>query len=209
MVKSIEDIYTDENAVIVRSIAASTVFFSWWYAHVNSEDTPEEMEILAELRENFPQFDEDLKAEFEDQKRFLDERKKKRDEERAGEGTGEGWGGDAGVAGTGSGWEDTGAATAGVGWEDTAAAAASGSGGWDDGAAAGGGGDWNGNAATSTGEDWSGSASSAWESGKENVAQAKGDEFFGTDDFGGADSHGGGNDWADEVNNHSMSQPQW
>ena len=200
-----EDVYADEDAEVVQKIAAATVFYSWWNGKIDSEDTPLDMEILAELREDYPQLDQDLKEEFEDQKRFLDERRKKRDEERAGTtGGGGGWGDSGDTAtGGGGGWGgDTNTAAAG-GWDDAGNTGAA-AGGWDD---SGGGGD---GAAAATG-DWNdapatgdGGGGDAWDQGgaestKVNTPEKEVDAAqFKEDTFGNDDNQGG--DWADEVN---------
>ncbi|KPI42063.1 uncharacterized protein AB675_5631 [Cyphellophora attinorum] len=194
----IEDIYRDETAPAdLRQVAAATIFFSWWSGHLDSEDTPEEMEVLSELREDYPDFDKDLKAEFEDQKRFIDERKAKRDAEREGaDGTGAGWdnAGDDAAAGGGGDW-DAGAGAIGGGWDADAG-----------GATTGGTDDWAKAAPVSGDGGWMSTDSTAYDSasGQENIALKK-------EDVGAVSGHAfesSTDSWADEVNTTSAT-PAW
>jgi hypothetical protein len=69
----------------LRKPAAESIFFSWYYGHLDPEVTPEEMCILSELRQDYPDLDAELHAICQDQVDFLDGRKKKREAERAAE----------------------------------------------------------------------------------------------------------------------------
>jgi hypothetical protein len=154
------------------------------------------MEVLSELREDYPDFDKDLKAEYEDQARFINERKAKREAEREGGGA------------TGAGWDNADDAAAGGGGEWDANAGGIG-GGWDadaGGAATGGTDDWAKPAPVSGDGGWMSTDSTAYDSGsgQENIAAKK-------EDFGDVSGHGvesSTDSWADEVNTTSAT-PVW
>ena len=50
----------DEKLATLRTVAAASVFWAWWNAKLDSEETPEEMCILSVLRKENPLFDQDL-----------------------------------------------------------------------------------------------------------------------------------------------------
>lgn len=149
---------------------------------------------LSALREDYPDLDQHLHDEFEDQKNFLDERKKKRDAERAGielgedgtaaGGLGAGWGADAVVA--------TAAGGGASSWENNISGGdGGGSSSWENNVAGGGGADWENTNGDTTG-------------GMENVYPAAANPAP-WDQSGEANSGGGGGggDWADEMNTAS------
>lgn len=195
----------------LREVAAASVFWAWWNAVLNEEDTPEDMDVLEEMRVNIPKLDDDLhdwceRNETEVRKKWEEKKTKKESCVSDDAGAFQGWdtigigknaarGGDGGGGGI---W-DTGDTDAFKANPNSAA-----SGAWDvDGSA---GGPENSDFGFDSGISMNHSANIK----KENVFHGNGhgqaqptvDRGTGvvvkTDDWDGA----GGGEWADEVNEH-------
>ena len=50
----------EEKEAALRAVASASVFWAWWNARLDSEDTPDEMIKLSEMRMENDHFDEDL-----------------------------------------------------------------------------------------------------------------------------------------------------
>ena len=176
---STEDFYETRSEDLAK-IASSSVFFSWWYSHLDSEDTPDEMCELSALRSDYPMLDQDLHDHVSDHDEFLKAKKQKREAEQM----------ESGDSGYGSG-------NVGGGWdtEDNGAV-----GDWDTGAAAAPVGDWNSGVETGAADGQAGS-NALDDSNRENVAPAAGEMSW--------DQGGEGNDWADEVNDSAQPASSW
>ncbi|KIV79523.1 hypothetical protein PV11_07079 [Exophiala sideris] len=145
----------DTCSVALREVAAASVFWGWWTAKLDEDETPEDMMFLDVLRQEIPKLDHDLhewceRNEQEVRKKW-EEKKKAKEAEASGDtgdfsaGGGGGWdnvapattgGGDwdnaaAPAAAGGNDWENTAPATAAVGGWDNAALKGTAGGGWD------------------------------------------------------------------------------
>ncbi len=181
----------------LRDVAAASVFFAWWRGALDEEDTPDDMCFLSLLREELPALDEDLHKWAEKNEEEVRAKWSKKDEEKrgGGGGGGTGFGADSGFAGGGGG---------SAGWgQDNDQDTAGSKGDWTTGADGGGAGnnEWEASAAHASGNDWE----------KENVAPSAGSSLNtpaptpSGDSWGEAD--GGGNDWAEEVNDAAKPAP--
>ena len=180
----------------LRDVAAASVFYAWWRGVLDEEDTPDDMCFLSVLREELPALDDDLHKWAEKNEEDVRAKWAKKDEEKRGGGEAGGFGEDSGFAeggGGGSGWDQgDNQATLGA------------TGGWDAGDGGGGSNEWETGGAPAAGNDWE----------KENVAPSGGSSSFETpaptpsgESWDGTD--GGGNDWAEEVNEAAKPAPTW
>lgn len=201
---STEDFYENRREDLAK-ISSSTVFFSWWYSHLDSEDTPDEMCELSALRTDYPELDQDLHDHVSDHDEFLKAKKQKREAEQMESGD-SGYGSGA----VGGGWDagDNGANNAAAGGWNTDTSVAAPAGDWNTGAETGATGDWNTGAETGAAGGWNSgvddgqSSSNVFEGAdKENVAPATGGMSW--------DQGGEGNDWADEVNDSAQPAASW
>ena len=116
--------------VSLREVAAASVFWGWWTAKLDEEETPEDMMFLDVLRQEIPKLDRDLhdwceRNEQEVRKKW-DEKKKAKEAEASGNT------GDFSSGGGGGGWGDAAPATTGGGdWDNAAAPATTGGNDWD------------------------------------------------------------------------------
>ncbi|ETI26071.1 hypothetical protein G647_02848 [Cladophialophora carrionii CBS 160.54] len=217
-----------EKEAALRGVAAASIFWGWWAAKLDSEETPGEMRVLDVMRQENKKLDDDLHAWCErnekDVRRKWDEKSKAK---KYGAQTSNG-------DGDGAGWDQPAATTEGNsgGW-DNAVAENGASGGWDVAAPIAMAGRDNSAAATSS----KGIGANTWDSAdalNDNDApfappnSLASPEFssaknthtpllplseitnatpFGENDgFGG--TTGGGGDWADEVNAEVVDQGQ-
>ncbi|EXJ56902.1 hypothetical protein A1O7_07246 [Cladophialophora yegresii CBS 114405] len=207
-----------EKEAAFRGVAAASIFWGWWSAKLDSDETPEEMRVLDVMRLENKQLDDDLHAWCE--RNEVDVRRK--------------WGEKSKAKKYGAQTANDGDNGAGAGWDQPAATAEGNNGGWDnavaeDGASAG----WdvaaphpaNSAAATTS----RGNGANTWDSAdvlNENDAPYAPPNSLASPEFGGAKNthtplpplgeitnvtpfgeangfggtNGGVGDWADEVN---------
>lgn len=109
----------------LREVAATSVFWAWWNARLDSEETPEEMCILDELRQENKQLDDDLHAwcernEKEVRRKWAEKDQAKKYGGQASTGDGGGWDQPAATSGGGGGWDQPSADGANGGWDAAA-----------------------------------------------------------------------------------------
>ncbi|KIW65432.1 hypothetical protein PV04_07693 [Phialophora macrospora] len=115
-----------EKESALRGVAAASIFYGWWAAKLDSEETPEEMCILDVMRQKNKQLDDDLHAWCERNEK--DVRRKWEEKSNAKKYGAQGSNG----GGDGGGWDQSAGTTEGNtgGW-DNADADNGASGGWD------------------------------------------------------------------------------
>ena len=170
------------NELDIREICVKSVFEHWfaWKLDGNEDWKLDYMCELAEMRENIPELHKDLRKAVDDKDAYLKESKKKRQQERELQNSGEaGKAGETGGDGCNDGWADPSIGAAGGGGEDTWANAGIGSSGGDA--------DWTKDGAAAKGSnDWADEVN-------HSVSNASGDG-------------GGSGNWADDMNEDGFGQ---
>ncbi|KAJ9615071.1 hypothetical protein H2200_001145 [Cladophialophora chaetospira] len=209
----------DDKVDPLREVAATSIFWAWWNATLDSEETPEEMCIVDELRQENPQLDDDLHAWCE--RNEAEVRRKWEEKDKAKK-----YGGQASTGdGAGAGWDQPVDTSGGGGWDQPATDAATGE--WDNPAAANG---WD--APHAKGAAVGGKTWDTADVIDENDAPFAPPNSLASPAFGGAkgiNNHtplpalseitngfvAGGGDWAEEVNEevtdqgHQYATNQW
>ncbi|KAJ9619088.1 hypothetical protein H2204_012799 [Knufia peltigerae] len=199
----------------LREVASASVFWAWWNAVLNEEDTPDDMDILEEMRTRIPKLDEDLhdwceRNETEVKKKWEEKKQNKvlRNDPNISDDVEafKGWD-TVGIgkkpARSGSGWDDPADTTDPF---DAANPASAASGGWDVAPAAG---------HNKNSDEFGFDSGISMDNGaggnvkKENMLDGHDYETGGgggvkIDPWGGVESTGGG-EWADEVNEQQSS----
>ncbi|KAI1629897.1 hypothetical protein EDD37DRAFT_604767 [Exophiala viscosa] len=120
----------DTCSTSLREVAAASVFWGWWTAKLDEEETPEDMIFLDVLRQEIPKLDRDLHDWCERNEQEV--RKKWEEKKKAKEAEAFGNTGDFSSGGGGGGWDNAAPATTGGGdWDNAAAPAPAGGNDWE------------------------------------------------------------------------------